>query len=102
MPVFNPSLLVVVQLTVDRAALVTAISLLQDLAERSRSERGCSRFEVLQQAADPGQLVTVERWDSEVAADAHMRSPHVKVLLARLSPLLLHEPRFARYRSVER
>ncbi|WAS92547.1 putative quinol monooxygenase [Nannocystis punicea] len=102
MPVFDPSILAVVKLSVERVALDAAISLLQELAERSRSSRGCLRFEVLQQEADPTQLVTVERWDSDVAADAHMRSPHAKVALARLTPLLRAAPRFARYRSVER
>ncbi|PCC72305.1 Quinol monooxygenase YgiN [Nannocystis exedens] len=99
---FNPSILAVVKLSVERAGLDAALTLLQELAERSRSERGCSRFEVLQQAADPTQLVTVERWDGDASADAHMRSPHVKAALARLTPLLREAPRFARYRSVER
>ncbi|MCY0992878.1 antibiotic biosynthesis monooxygenase [Nannocystis sp. ILAH1] len=102
MPVFNSSILAVVKLSVERAALDRALALLQELAERSRSARGCSRFEVLQEAADPTQLVTVERWDGDASADAHMRSPHVTVALARLTPLLRASPRFARYRSVER
>lgn len=96
------AILTVVQLHVDRAAVDVVLDLLRELAEASRRERGCTRFEVLQAAAEPTRFVTVERWDSDLAADLHRRSAHVQAALARLGPLLAAPPRVVRYRSVER
>lgn len=98
----KPPLLTVVKLAVDRAAVDTAIAVLQQLAVRSRDEAGCARFEVLQQATEPERFITVELWADEAAADAHMSSRQVGETLARLEPLLLEPPKFVRYRSVER
>ena len=53
-----------------RAALTT-------LVEATRQEEGCLSYDLFESAAAPGVFVTVERWTSQEALDAHMRTPHV-------------------------
>ncbi|MBZ5715375.1 putative quinol monooxygenase [Nannocystis pusilla] len=98
----SPAILAVVTWTADRLTVDAVHAALQELAASSLAEPGCTRFEVLQQVAEPTRFVTVARWDSDAAADAHMRSAHARTALRRLGPLLAATPRFARYRGVER
>lgn len=97
----TPSILTVVKLKSRPQAAAAVIGVMKDLAEASRRERGCLRFEALQESADPTHFFTVEQWVSEAEADAHMRSQHVLQVLAVLADLLAEAPRFVRYRSVE-
>lgn len=96
-----PSILTVVKLKSHPRAAAAIVGVMKDLAEASRRERGCLRFEALQEQVDPTHFFTVEQWVSEADADAHMRSPHVQQVLVLLRDLLAEPPRFVRYRSVE-
>jgi (4S)-4-hydroxy-5-phosphonooxypentane-2,3-dione isomerase len=44
--------------------------------ERSISEKGNFRFDVLQDAADPAKFVLYEAYESEVASAAHKETAH--------------------------
>ena len=50
---------------------------LKTLAEASRGDDGCIAYEVYESGSAPGTFVTVEKWESQEALDAHMKAPHV-------------------------
>jgi len=75
-------------------------ALLGELARASRQEPGNLRFDVHQQTSNPHQLITLEQWDGAPSVDAHMTSPHVGVVLAKLAPLLAAPPQIVRYSQI--
>lgn len=61
-----------VVLTVNDAAHVAQVrALLAELAERSRAEPGCVRFDVFQGQSESRWFLLVERWESQAALDQH-------------------------------
>ena len=62
--------------------------------DNSQPRRGGLRLlrSLLQDLDNPLQFVTMETWASDAAMQAHMASPHVQDLFARLPPLLSAEP----------
>ncbi len=50
---------------------------LQALVVESRKEEGCLSYELYESTSVPDTFVTVERWASQEALDAHMSSPHL-------------------------
>lgn len=75
-------------------------ALLGELARTSRAQAGNLRFDVHQQTSNPHQLITVEHWDGVPSVDAHMTSPHVGAVLAKLGPLLAAPPQIVRYSQI--
>ena len=61
-------------------------------AEASRSEEGCVRFDVLQQAEDPTRFTFVEMFKSEADGVIHKETSHFKKWLEQAVPLMV-EPR---------
>jgi quinol monooxygenase YgiN len=59
-------------------------------AEESRREPTCISYTVLR--SEGGVFVTIERWESKEAVDAHMETPHVKRLFEAVAPLLDSRP----------
>ena len=80
-----------------RTGLETQLrSLVNELANSSLTEPGCTDFRVLA-AEDPGELVLLASWSSEDAIRAHYDTSHyryyrdqVEPLLARPSDVLVH------------
>ncbi|MEP6651284.1 MAG: putative quinol monooxygenase [Lapillicoccus sp.] len=68
-----------------RAALV-------DLEAPTRAEGGCEEYAWYVSATEPDVFMTVERWTSAEALEAHMQSPHVKAVLAAAGELLAEAP----------
>lgn len=70
---------------IDVVALITAKpgsedvvrEALSSLVEPTRAEEGCIDYYLTVSAADPTVFVTVERWRSQDALDAHMKTPHI-------------------------
>jgi quinol monooxygenase YgiN len=58
-----------------RAGLLT-------LADETRKEEGCLRYDVFTSAADPATFVTVELWRSQEDIDAHFTTPHIAAAMA--------------------
>ncbi len=50
---------------------------LQALASETRKEEGCLAYDLFESASAPDTFVTVERWTSQEALDAHLASAHV-------------------------
>lgn len=61
---------------------------LRDLAAATHSEAGCSLYSLQRGIAEPDTFVTVEKWESQAALDAHLQSPHVGAAIGSATELL--------------
>jgi quinol monooxygenase YgiN len=57
------------------------------LMEPTHGEEGCILYALHQGVDDPRRLAFVERWASREALDAHLASPHIQDVLARVAEL---------------
>jgi quinol monooxygenase YgiN len=64
-----------------------APGLLIRLAEASRKERGCLRFDVLQHTMRANHFTVVEIWENQRALDAHAAASHTKQYRDVLQPI---------------
>jgi quinol monooxygenase YgiN len=64
-----------------------APGLLTRLAEASRKERGCLRFDVLQHTMRANHFTVVEVWENQKALDAHAAAAHTKQYRDVLQPI---------------
>lgn len=71
--------------------------ILQALVAPSRNEPGCLSYELFQDAEQPGDFITVERWVDDSAADAHLATPHVAAAIAQASSLFGQPPLIHRF-----
>ena len=69
------------------AAPFDAPALLRRLAEASRAEQGCLRFDVLQHAMRANHFTVVEVWQDQKALDAHRAAAHTKEYRDLLQPV---------------
>lgn len=58
----------------------------------SHEEQGCLRYTVHRSVNDPATFITIERWASKEAMDAHFAAPHTKALLQKVPELLAEPP----------
>lgn len=63
------------------------IELVQAQVKASRSDRGCVRYEVFQQADRPNHFSVVEAWASRAGFDAHIVTRHTCDFRTKLTPL---------------
>jgi quinol monooxygenase YgiN len=68
-------------------AQADAPGLLKRLAEASRQERGCLRFDVLQHTMRANHFTIIETWENRKALDAHAAAPHTKRYRDELQPI---------------
>jgi quinol monooxygenase YgiN len=80
-------LIVVVKVTArpDKGAEMRGVVL--KLAQESRKEDGCIRYDVLQNTADPHVFVLFEEWASSAHLEAHNLTPHVHDAIMQATPL---------------
>ena len=64
-----------------------APGLLRRLAEESRRDEGCLRFDVLQHAMRLNHFTVIEAWRNQAALDAHAATPHTKAYRDALQPI---------------
>jgi quinol monooxygenase YgiN len=55
---------------------------LQSLVGPSRADSGCISYDLFASESVPGVFVTVEKWESQEALDAHLASPALAEALA--------------------
>jgi quinol monooxygenase YgiN len=72
---------------VDTVGQADAPGLLNRLAEASRREQGCLRFDVLQHTMRANHFTVVEIWENQKALDAHAAAPHTKQYRDALQPV---------------
>jgi quinol monooxygenase YgiN len=73
---------------VDIAPPGDATALLRQVANQSRSEPGCLRFDVLQHAQRANHFTIVEAWRTRAARDRHVAAMHMKQYREALQPLI--------------
>ena len=66
---------------------------LTELAVATQAEEGCVMYSLNRGLQEPNVFVTVEKWDSLDALQAHLASPHVTAALSRTGELLAEAPR---------
>jgi quinol monooxygenase YgiN len=72
---------------VDTVGQADAPGLLKRLAEASRREPGCLRFDVLQHTMRANHFTVVEIWENQHALDAHAAALHTKQYRDALQPV---------------
>lgn len=55
---------------------------LSALVEPTRSETGCTSYQLFASAVDKTTFITVETWTSQADLDAHLQTPHVQQALS--------------------
>jgi len=80
---------------------VDAPGLLTRLAEASRREQGCLRFDVLQQTTRANHFTVNEIWENQKALDAHAAALHTKQYRDTLQPMSGSPLDERLYRAVE-
>ncbi len=93
----TPQIHVMARLTARPETVAAMQTLLLSLIEPTRQERGCLRYELLHNAADPTDFTFVEAWVDAAALDAHSATPHLQAVLAQVPPLLAIAPDIRRY-----
>ena len=76
-------------------------TLLQNIIEPSRQEKGCLKYVLLQNANDPTDFTAVEEWTEGTAYQGHLSSPHVQAALGKFGSLTVGPPDIRHYRVVE-
>ena len=72
-------------------------SYLTELLEPTRKEPGCVSYELLHNRSDPTDFTFVEEWESDGALEAHLNTPHIRNVIARLTGLLAAAPDIRSY-----
>jgi len=72
-------------------------TLLLNLVEPTRSEKGCVSYQLLQDKTNPAEFVFIEEWTSESAENAHITTPHVQDTLSKAQSLLAKGPDISKY-----
>ncbi|HEX4273992.1 MAG TPA: putative quinol monooxygenase [Bryobacteraceae bacterium] len=70
------------------AGTPTGVTLLRQFAADTLKEKGCTRFEVLQQDGRPNHLTMVGVWKDQKAFDAHDSSAYTKKFREGMQPLI--------------
>lgn len=69
--------------------LQSVLSLLPELAEKTRTEEGNLQYNIYQSPADPTQLILAETYRDEASLEAHRSSVHFQqIVLQQIVPLL--------------
>jgi quinol monooxygenase YgiN len=62
-----------------------------DAAHSVADEPGCRQFDIVQSEGEDGTVVFYEVYDSRVAFDVHLQTPHLERFRAAFPPLILEE-----------
>lgn len=65
---------------------------LLSLIAPTRKETGCLNYDLHQSPDEPAKFLFHENWTSRAHLDAHLKSPHIEVLLPRMSELCVGLP----------
>ena len=62
------------------------------LVTPTRKEAGCLNYDLHQSPDDPGKFLFHENWTTKAALDAHLKMPHIQVVLPRMDELAVGMP----------
>lgn len=68
--------------------------------EASRKEPGCLNYKLHRAVGNPALFVSVEKWVSQEAADAHMGTPHIQELLRLVPALVAAAPEITAFEDI--
>ena len=77
---------VITHVDIGGGAQFDAPAVLRRLADASRMERGCLRFDVVQHTMRANHFTVIELWESQQALDRHAAAPHTKQYRDELQP----------------
>jgi quinol monooxygenase YgiN len=83
---------VVVKLQARADKAETLRKALEALVEPTRKEKGCRRYQLLQDRQNPLVLTFLEEWETQADLDTHLALPHLQKLFAQLPELLTAPP----------
>ncbi|MEG4502845.1 putative quinol monooxygenase [Microcoleus sp. F6_B4] len=72
-------------------------SLLLSIIEPTRKEKGCIKYELLQNQAEPTDFTYVEEWESADLLELHLGSTHIQDAVQKLDGLAVGPPDIRRY-----
>ena len=72
-------------------------SILISIVLPTRQEKGCIKYELLQNNAEPRDFTFVEEWESESLLEKHLASSHIEAASLELKDLLTVPPDICRY-----
>ena len=93
----TPTLRVVARLTAFPDKVAELKSLLLSIMEPTRKEKGCIKYELLQNQADPTDFTFVEEWESADLLELHLGSTHIQDAVQQLEGLAVAPPDIRRY-----
>ncbi|MEG3974790.1 putative quinol monooxygenase [Microcoleus sp. herbarium8] len=93
----KPTLRVVARLTAFPDKVAELKSLLLSIIEPTRQEKGCIKYELLQNQADPTDFTFVEEWESAALLEQHLASNHLQAAVEKLEGLAVAPPDIRRY-----
>lgn len=91
---------VVVKVVARADAVSDVRSIVLTLAEKSRAERGCTSYEVIQNIDEPETFLLVEEWENLAALEAHNKTPHFHEAVGKSVPFLAKPLDVGRYARV--
>lgn len=91
------SIRVVAHITAKPETVEATRELLTTLILPTRIEKGCIKYELFQNAADPTDFTFIEEWTSDEDLDAHLQSDHLKQVAAEGANLFAAPPDIRRY-----
>ena len=62
------------------------------LVAPTRQEAGCLNYDLHVSPKDPAKFLFHENWTSQAHLDAHLKSPHIQILLPRVDELCVGFP----------
>ena len=76
-------------------------AILREVAQLSRQEEGCLRYDVYADADKPHRINTIELWATPEALDRHFKSVHVKRAVSMLMGKMAGIPQFRVLKPVD-
>ena len=93
----NEAVRVIARVTSQPEKVEELKSILLNLIEPTRREKGCVSYQLLQDKTDAAEFVFIEEWASASAETAHMSTSHVQEALSKAQPLVAKAPDISRY-----
>lgn len=75
-------------------------AVLTALITPTRQEKGCIKYELLQNRADPTDLTLVSEWETDIDFDNHLVSTHIQTGISNYQGLVSSDPDIRRYNLI--
>ncbi|GAA5181921.1 hypothetical protein GCM10025771_29980 [Niveibacterium umoris] len=77
------------------------VRVLRQVAELTRQEEGCLRYDLYRDSGTPMRINTIEVWADEASLNRHMNAPHVKTAIMALIGKLAGIPQFRVLQAID-